>query len=181
MNLRNIIFGLTAISAMGIVAVACSSSSTTINNVTDGGGGGGGEGGSGGDSGGGGGGTCATKLADGMYTVTTKATPGNDVDASSLIESALCKDSTSTLTIDSTKDAGSGGTASGCTTMTSSDGCSVTITCTSDMNGTTSNSTTEFKINSDGTFTTTTTLKLTQDDGGAVEADCTTVGTAVKM
>ncbi len=183
MNLRTIILGLAAFSAVGIGVVACSSSSTTTNNITpakDGGGSGDTDGGGGGgdtDGGGGGGGNC--KLADGDYTLTTKATVGPDVDASSPFETS-CKDSTSTVTVDSTKDASAG--ASGCMTMTSSDNCTITIDCTSDQSGYKTTIHIEDKINADGTgFTLTTTSKTVLDDGGAAQAECTTVGTAVKM
>ena len=184
MNLRTIIIGLAAISSVGLV-VACSSSSTTNNTVTTkdggGGGGGGGEGGGGGDTdggGGGGGGDC--KLADGDYAVTTKATPGNDVDAASPAEAASCKDSTSTITIDSTKDANSG--SSSCTTMLSADMCTATIDCTSDSNGYKTTIHIVEDIDPSGTsFKITTTSKTVQDDGGAALIDCTTVATATKM
>lgn len=183
MNLRTIIIGLSAISALGLVAVACSSSSTDINTTAKDGGGGGTDGGGGntegggGDTDGGGGGNC--KLADGVYTLTTKATVGPDVDASSPFEGS-CKDGTSMVTIDSTKDGGGG--ASGCTTMTSADGCDITIDCTSDTAGYKTTIKIEDKISADGSgFTLTTTTKTVLDDGGAAQAECTTVGTAVKM
>jgi len=89
---------------------------------------------------------------------------------------------TDTIKIDSTKDAGSGGgTQTGCTAMTSSDGCTQTVTCMQDNMGYSTTITIVTKIDSDTQFTTTTTSKTVADDGGAVQSDCTTVGTAVKM
>jgi hypothetical protein len=186
MNLRHIAYAIGATISSVSLIVACSSSSSgggttpTDAGKTDSGGGGNDSGGGGTDSGGGGtdgggGGSC--KLNDGTYTLDLKAMLGTDVDAASPF-AAGCKDSSSMFSYP--PDGGGSGFDPSCTTST--DGCMITCDLTQDNAGYKTETKITVTINADGNgYTGTSVSKTTEDDGGAVDNDCTYMMTATKQ
>jgi hypothetical protein len=181
MNLRHIAYAFGATISSVSLIVACSSSSSGGGTTpTDAGGGGKTDGttASGTDSGGGGGtdsggmgGGCT--IADGTYTMHTVSMDQPDYDG------GLCM-SPADMDVTYPMAAAEGGAPAGCTTMTSTDGCTTTTDCTLDNAGYTTTLHTVFTINSDGTFGSTSTSKTSQDDGGAVLSDCSSMTTYTK-